>query len=92
MPEHEHTRIFRGPGYTVKAHPKSCFFCQNYLVEKVDAGSPRYLFRTKQDLDDYLEAKELRVKIRTALDWWNLQNLPISKLRAIKEILDGGEE
>lgn len=29
MPEHEHTRIFRGPGYTVKAHPKSCFFCQH---------------------------------------------------------------
>lgn len=63
----------------------------NYLVEKVDAGSPRYLFRTKQDLDDYLEAKELREKIRTALDWWNLQNLPLSKLRAIKEILDGEE-
>lgn len=29
MPEHEHTRIFRGPSYTVKAHPKSCFFCQH---------------------------------------------------------------
>lgn len=29
MPEHEQTRIFRGPGYTVKAHPKSCFFCQH---------------------------------------------------------------
>lgn len=29
MPEHEHTRIFRGPTYTVLAHPQSCFFCQH---------------------------------------------------------------
>ena len=64
----------------------------NYLVEKVDAGSPRYLFRTKQDLDDFLEAKWLRVKIRTALDWRYYQNLPLAKLRTIKAILYGEDE
>lgn len=64
----------------------------NYLVEKVDAGSPRYLFRTKQDLDDFVEAKWLRVKIRTALDWGHFQNLPLAKLRAIKAILYGEDE
>lgn len=29
MSEHEHARIFHGSGYTVKAHPRSCFFCQH---------------------------------------------------------------
>lgn len=64
----------------------------NYLVEKVDAGSPAYLFRTKQDLDDYLEAEKLRVEVRQAMDWWNLQRLPLSKLRAIKAILDNADD
>ena len=64
----------------------------NCLVEKVDAGSPRYLFRTKQDLDDYLESNELRMKIRRAVDWGNLGKLSLAKLRAIIEILEGGED
>lgn len=65
---------------------------RNYLVEKVDAGSPAYLFRTKQDLDDYLETEKLRVVLRQAMDWWNLQKLPLSKLRAIKKILDSEDD
>lgn len=64
----------------------------NYLVEKVDAGSPSFLFRTKQDVDDFLESNELRMKIRSAVDWGNLGKLPLAKLRAIIEILEGGED
>ena len=66
--------------------------CGSYLVEKVDAGTPSYLFRTKQDLDDYLEAEGLRSELRQAMDWSNGKKLPLSTLRAIKKILDEGEE
>ena len=38
--EHEHTRIFRGPGYAVKAHPKSCFFCQHLTDIFYDSAGP----------------------------------------------------
>ena len=42
-PEYEHTRIFHGPGYTVKAHPQSCFFCQHLTDIFYDSGGP-YMF------------------------------------------------
>ena len=64
----------------------------NYLVEMLNAGSPAYLFRTKKDLDDYIETETLRVALRQAMDWWNLQQLPLSKLRAIKAILDSEDD
>ena len=63
----------------------------NYLVEKVNVGSPRFLFRTKQDLDDFMEAKELRIKIRSAMDWQNIQKLSVAQLRAIRNIVEGEE-
>lgn len=63
----------------------------NYLVEKVDAGSPRYLFRTKQDLDDFIEAKELMRDLRVVFDWNNIQKLSLDQLRAVKKILDEEE-
>lgn len=64
----------------------------NYLVEKVDAGSPRYLFRTKQDVEEFLEANRLRLEIRHATDWGNLGKLSVAQLRAIKRIIEGKEE
>lgn len=66
--------------------------CRSYLVEKVDAGTPSYLFRTKQDLDDYLEAERLRSELRQAMDWPSFKKFPLSTLRAIKKILDDGEK
>lgn len=64
----------------------------NYLVEKVDAGSPRYLFRTKQDVEDFIESNLLRLEIRQSMDWGNLGKLSVAQLRAIKKILEGGED
>ena len=49
---HEHTRIFRGPGYAVKAHPKSCFFCQHLTDIFYDYTKPkthRDMLRSKSD-------------------------------------------
>lgn len=66
--------------------------CGSYLVEKVDAGTPSYLFRTKRDLDDYLEAERLRSELQQAMNWANVKKLPLSTLRAIKKILEDGEE
>lgn len=51
MPEHEPRRIFRGPGYTVKAHPKNCFFCQHLTDIFYDSGGP-YAFICDVDGDD----------------------------------------
>lgn len=61
-----------------------------YLVEAGNYAS--YLFRTKQDLYDYFEAERLRPELRQAMDWSNVKKLPLSTLRAIKKILDDGEE
>ena len=51
MPEHEPRRIFRGPGYTVKAHPKSCFFCKHLTDIFYDSGGP-YAFICDVDGDN----------------------------------------
>lgn len=40
----ELTRIYKGPGYTVKAHPKSCFFCQHLTDIWWDYTNGPYMF------------------------------------------------
>ena len=59
IPEHEQTRIFHGPGYTVKAHPKSCFFCQHLTDIFYDYTNGPYGFGC--DLEGYIETGMLGV-------------------------------
>lgn len=64
---------------------------ENYLVEATDYGDSSYLFRTKQDLEDFLEWKSLTVYLRSAFDWGNITRLSLAQLRAVKQIIDGEE-
>lgn len=51
MPEHgTHAHLSR-PGYTVKAHPKSCFFCQHLTDIFYDYTNGPYGFVCNLDGD-----------------------------------------
>lgn len=52
-PAHELTRIFHGPGYTVKARPQSCFFCDHLTDILYDYTNGPYGFAC--DLDGDIE-------------------------------------
>lgn len=52
-PAHELTRIFHGPGYTVKALPQSCFFCDHLTDIIYDYTNGPYGFAC--DLDGDIE-------------------------------------
>lgn len=52
-PAHELTRIFHGPGYTVKARPQSCFFCDHLTDIIYDYTNGPYGFAC--DLDGDIE-------------------------------------
>ena len=54
IPEHEPWRIFRGPGYTVKAHPRSCFFCQHLTDIFYDSQGP-YGFVCNRKMEEDIE-------------------------------------
>lgn len=59
-----------------------------FLVEQLDCGTPMYLFRTKQDAQEYLELKELHVWF--AFKGRNLiQNYAdLATLKKVKELLE----
>lgn len=59
-----------------------------FLVEQLDCGTPMYLFRTKQDAQEYLELKELQVWF--ASKGRNLiQNYAeLATLKKVKELLE----
>lgn len=40
----EFTRVYEGAGYTVKAHPKSCFFCDHLTDIYWDYTNGPYMF------------------------------------------------
>ena len=64
---------------------------ENYLVEVDNYGASTYLFRTKQDLDDFFEWQHLTGYLRSAFDWSRITNLSLAQLRAVKKIIDGEE-
>lgn len=62
---------------------------ESYLVEAGNYAS--YLFRTKQDLDDYFERQHIIGYLRAVFEWSSITKLSLAKLRAVKQIIDGEE-
>lgn len=62
---------------------------EDYLVEAGYYAS--YLFRTKQDLDDYFERQHIIGYLRAVFEWSSITKLSLAKLRAVKQIIDGEE-
>lgn len=62
-----------------------------YLVEKVDYGAPRMLFHSKQAVEEYRERGELEKELGVRFDFSHIRYIPLDKLRAVKEILNGEE-
>lgn len=63
---------------------------RDYLIEKSEY-SGRWLFRAKQDLDDYLEKRRLVDELHKAFDYGKGNNYTLAQLRAVKKIIDGEE-
>lgn len=61
------------------------------LYEKTDYGKPDLLFKTREDLELYLERKELRRWLSRASHWTKCDSYSLEQLRAVKEILEGGK-
>lgn len=59
-----------------------------FLVEQLDCGTPMYLFRTKQDVQEYLELKELHAwfvdKGRKLIQDY----ADLATLKTVKELLE----
>ena len=62
---------------------------EGYLVEAGNYAS--YLFRTKQDLDDYFERQHIIGYLRAVFEWSSITKLSLAQLRAVKKIIDGEE-
>lgn len=49
------------------------------------------LFKSITDYEDYKEHNRLKKELHDAFDWFEVRRIPLSKLRKIKEILEGDE-
>ncbi|MBP5460684.1 MAG: hypothetical protein J6Y20_00955 [Lachnospiraceae bacterium] len=63
----------------------------SFLVEKKDYGADNLLFKSKQDLDDYIEKRKLESELCDALNWQNIRTFTLEQLRAIKRIIQEDE-
>lgn len=67
------------------------FFLRNdddfYLEEKVSCGWQRYLFLSKEEVENYLEKESLEKWLRT-LDYFTVAKFSLEQLRKVKEILE----
>lgn len=65
-----------------------------FLLQKVDAGAPNYLFPSRRAYDDYVESNELRRWLSDRFSFMS-KKLPLEKMRRIKAIIEereGGRE
>lgn len=56
------------------------------LLEKVNIGTSGYLFKTRQEAEDYIEFKALKLWIGT-LSMYTIDKYSLEQLRQVKEIL-----
>lgn len=67
---------------------RNSFTPSAFLVEQLDCGTPMYLFRTKQDVQEYLELKELHAwfvdKGRKLIQDY----ADLATLKTVKELLE----
>ena len=61
-------------------------------MEDRDYGVKRLLFATAEAVDDYNELNDLRSWVQEATNWMKVKEYTLSQLRAVKKILEGGEE
>lgn len=62
------------------------------LYEKIDFGTPDLLFKKKEDLELYIERRDLRQWFsQEATHWTKCNTYSLEQLRAVKEILEGGK-
>ena len=67
---------------------REAFTPSTFLVEQLDCGTPMYLFRTKRDVQEYLELKELHAWF-VATGRKLIQNYAdLATLKTIKELLE----
>lgn len=62
------------------------------LVEDRDWGYKRILFRTMEELEEYMDKCALRRWIREEFEKRRFQNLTAGQLREIKKIIEGGTD
>ena len=62
------------------------------LVEDRDWGYKRLLFRTMEELGEYMDKRALRRWIREEFEKRRFQNLTAGQLREIKKIIEGGTD
>ena len=60
-----------------------------YLVEHTEYGSPRLLFPSREEVDNYIEREELKTWVRTAVAWDKIDRYTLAQLREVKRILEG---
>jgi len=63
-----------------------------YLVEHTEYGAPRMLFPSREAVDEYIEREELKTWVRTAAGWDKIDRYTLAQLRAVKTILEAGEQ
>ena len=61
-----------------------------FLLQKVDAGAPNYLFSSRKAYDDYVESNELRRWLSDRFSFMS-ERLPLEKMRRIKAIIEEQE-
>lgn len=61
-----------------------------FLIQKVDAGAPNYLFPTRNAYEDYLESKELSRWLCGRFSFLS-KRMKLDKMRRIKAIIEEQE-
>lgn len=67
---------------------REAFTPRTFLVEQLDCGTPMYLFRTRQDVQEYLELKELRAWFVSSGRNLIRNYANLATLKKIKELLE----
>lgn len=60
----------------------------NFLVENKNWGKPQLLFRSEEELTDYIETIMLRAWIKSNTEWSRLERYSLEQLREVKRILE----
>lgn len=65
---------------------------KQYLVEQTEYGAPKRLFPSREAVDDYIEREGLKEWLRAATSNGKIDSYTIEQLRAVKKILEVGNE
>jgi len=63
-----------------------------YLRENTDRGAPRMLFPSSDAVSEYLEREDLKRWVQQATGWDKIGRYTLGQLRAVRQILEGGQK